>query len=168
MTISSLSSPPTNATLTTLPSVMALTQSASSPKNPFAKQNNQPKTDETDHHLPSSLNSTGIIVGIFLVIRFLNKIFEMLHEIYESISTIAESICASNETQQDEEGYYKRNESGQVPRVFVPLALTFHAIMRTIQATLWLRRRTQTLLLTALPCQLLLIEQWCVGVGIET
>jgi hypothetical protein len=125
---------------------MALTQSALSPKNPLAKQNNQPKTDETDHHLPSSLNSTGIIVGIFLAVLFLNKIFEMLREIYESISTIAESICASNETQQDEEGYYKRNKSEQVPRVLVPLALTLHAIMRTIQATLWLHRRTQTIL----------------------
>jgi hypothetical protein len=146
MTTSSLSSPTTNVMITKIPNVMALTQSASSPKNPIAKQNNQAKTDETDHHLPSSLNSTGIIVGIFLAVLFLNKIFETLPEIYESISTTAESICASNETQQDKEGYYKRNESEQVPRVFVPLALTSHAIMRTIQATLWLRRRTQTIL----------------------
>jgi hypothetical protein len=114
MMTSSLSSQPTNAMLTTLPNVMALTQSASSPKNPFDKQDNQPKTNKTDHHLHSSLNSTGIIVGIFLAVLFLNKIFETLREIYEIISTIAESICASNETQQDEEGYYKRNESEQV------------------------------------------------------
>jgi hypothetical protein len=147
MMASSLSPPTTTiATLATLPNVMALTQCAFSPKNPFANLNNQPKIDETDHHLPSSLNFLGIIVGIFLAVLFLNKIFEMLREIFESISTIAESICASNETQQDEEGYYKRYESERVPRVFVPLALTIHAIMRTIQAILWLRCRTQNIL----------------------
>jgi hypothetical protein len=126
--------PPTNATQTTLPNVMVLTQSASSPKNPFLNQNNEPKFDEKNHNLPSSLNLIGIIVGIFLAVLFLNKIFETLREIYESISKIAESSCATNETQQDEEGYYKRNASEKVPRVFVPLAFTTHAILRTIHA----------------------------------
>jgi hypothetical protein len=138
--------PPTNATQTTLPNVMVLTQSASSQKNPFLNQNNQPKFDEKNHNIPSSLNLIGTIVGIFLAVLFLNKIFKTLREIYESISKIAESICATNESQQDEEGYYNRNASEKVPRVFVQLTLTTHAILRTIHAIQWLRRRTQTIL----------------------
>jgi hypothetical protein len=140
MTTYYLSPPPTtNATQTTLPNVMVLTQSASYPKNPFLNQKNQPKFDKKNHHLPSSLNLIGIIVGIFLAVLFLNKIFETLRKIYESISKIAERICATNKTQQDEEGYYKRNASEKVPHVFVPLAFTTHAILRTIHTIQWLR-----------------------------
>jgi hypothetical protein len=99
MMMASSLSPPTRTIvmLATLPNVMAFTQSELYPMNPFANLNNQPTVDETEHHLHLSLNSLGIIVGIF----------ETLHEIYESISTIAESICTSNDTQQDEEGYHK-------------------------------------------------------------
>jgi hypothetical protein len=147
MMASSLSTPTkTIATLATLPNVMALTQSASSATNPFANLNNQPTIDKTEHHLPLSLNLLGIIVGMFLAVLFLNKIFETLRKIYESIGTIAESICESNKTQQDEKGYYKRDESERVPRVFVPLVLTIHIIMRTIQAILWLRHRNKNIL----------------------
>jgi hypothetical protein len=134
-------SPPTKiiAMLASLPSVMALTQSASPLQNHATNLNKQPTINETERHLPSCLNSLGIIVGIYLAVLFLNKIFETLHEIYESISKTAECICASNDTLQDEEGYYKRDESEHLPRVFLPLA-------RTIQAVLWLCRRTKDIL----------------------
>jgi hypothetical protein len=114
--------------------------------SPFANLNNQLTINETEHHIPLSSNFLGIILGIFLEVLFLNKIFETLRKIYESISTIAESICASNETQQDKEGYYKQDESERVPRVFLPLTLTIHAIMRIIQAILWLCHRTKNIL----------------------
>jgi hypothetical protein len=134
-------SPPTKtiAMLASLPNVMALTQSASPLQNHATKLNKQLTINKTEQHLPSCLNSFRIIVGIFLAVLFLNKIFETLREIYESISKTAECICASNDTLQDEERYYKRDESEHLPRVFLPLA-------RTIQAVLCLRRRTKDIL----------------------
>jgi hypothetical protein len=126
----------TIAMLASLPNVTALTQSLSSLKNHPIPLYKQPTINETEQHLPSCLNSFGIIVGLFFAVLFLNKIFETLREIYESISKTAECICASNDTLQDEEGYHKREESVHLPRIFWPFACT-------IQAILWLCRRTK-------------------------
>jgi hypothetical protein len=51
-----------------------------------------------------------------------------LRAIYESISIPADSICTLNEAMQDEEAYYKKSESEYIPRAFVPLVHTAHAI----------------------------------------
>jgi hypothetical protein len=124
-------SPPTKtiAMLASLPNVMALTQSFSPLQNHATTLYKQPTINETERHLPSCLNSFGIIVGICFAVRFLNKIFETLREIYESISKTAECICASNDTLQDEEGYHKREEREHLPRVSLPFARTIQAVL---------------------------------------
>jgi hypothetical protein len=130
----SASSQPKIAILATLPNVMALPNSVSSPTNELEKMNKIPTNDATEGHLPSWNTFIAIIFAVILAVLFLKTVLKALHAIYESIIIPADSICTLNEAMQDEEAYYKQSESEYIPRAFVPLVHTAHAIhwLRTI------------------------------------
>jgi hypothetical protein len=131
----SVSSQPKIAILATLPNVMVLPNSVSSPTNELEKLNKIPTNDDTEGHLPSWNNFIAITFTVILAVLFLKTVLKALRAIYESISIPADSICTLNEAMQDEEAYYKQSESEYIPRAFVPLVHTAHAIH-------WLRTKS--------------------------
>jgi hypothetical protein len=90
--------------------------------------NKIPTIEDTERHLPSWTNYLAIIFAVVLAVLFLKTVLKALRTIYESISISADSMCTLNEVMQDEEAYYKQNESEYIPRAFVPLVRTAHAI----------------------------------------
>jgi hypothetical protein len=102
-----------------------------------------PTNDDKEGHLPSWNNFIAIIFAVILAVLFLKTVLKALRAIYESISIPADSICTLNEAMQDEEAYYKQSESECIPRAFVPLVHTAHAIH-------WLRTKSIQKILMAI------------------
>jgi hypothetical protein len=121
LTNSALSQPKI-AILATLPNMMALTNSVSSPMN------RMPTNDDTEGHLPLWTNYLAIIFALILAVLFLKTVLKALLAIYESTSIPDDCICKLNEAMQNKEVYYKQSESEYIPRAFVPLICTAHAI----------------------------------------